>query len=83
MTAESLCGRNAVQLSPVAAAPCDLAAEAARLATRGKILTQNKFLLKIQADGAEASLFPDGRVIVWETSDVDAAMEFYRKVFGA
>lgn len=81
ISAESLCGRNAVQISPIDAGPCELAAESARLGKLAEIVSQNKFLLRFKGEGLEASLFPDGRVIVWETIDVEQATSFYHRYF--
>lgn len=81
ISAESLCGRNAVQISPIESGACELAAEGERLAKLAEIVSQNKFLLRFKGEGLEASLFPDGRVIVWETTDVEQACAFFHRYF--
>lgn len=81
LQAESLCGRNAVQIVASEAKPCNLENEAARLQSQTEIVSKNKFLLRFRWQGQEASLFPDGRLIVWETSDVESAKVFYQRFF--
>jgi molybdopterin-synthase adenylyltransferase len=76
-----LCGRNAVQLTPVGPG-LPLEELAARLATIGHI-TRNPFLLRLKIENYELTLFPDGRAIVQGTDDVDVARTIYARYVGS
>ena len=76
-----LCGRNAVQLTHPGAT-LSLDELAARLARVGQV-TRNAFLLRLNVEGYELTLFPDGRAIIGGTSDVAAARTVYAKYVGS
>jgi adenylyltransferase/sulfurtransferase len=80
--ADSLCGRNAVQLAPAAAGPVDLGALAARLAPCGAV-TRNDYLVRVRLDGCELTVFADGRAIVAGTDEPAVARGLYAKYVGA
>lgn len=76
-----LCGRNAVQLSHVAAAVA-LDELARRLEGVGRI-TRNPFLLRLAVEAYEITLFPDGRAIVQGTDDPAIARTVYARYVGS
>jgi adenylyltransferase/sulfurtransferase len=80
--ATTLCGRNAVQISPAPGARIDLAEAERRLAPLGAV-RRNAYLLKISVDGCELTLFPDARAIVQGTDDPARARSLYAKYVGA
>jgi len=65
---EVLCGREAVQLLPSSRAPRDLG-EAERILSRLGEVRRTPYLLRATLQGHRLSIFPDGRVIVFGTSD--------------
>ncbi len=82
--AQSLCGRNAVQIGR-GGAPVDLAMIARRLsavAAQGHV-TLNPYLLRCEVDGCELTLFADGRAIIKGTNSVDRARTIYARYVGA
>ncbi|MGW8181129.1 MAG: ThiF family adenylyltransferase, partial [bacterium] len=76
-----LCGRNAVQLSPLHPGPIDLEAIAARLGSSMEI-SCNEYLLKATMGEYEIVLFSDGRTIVKGTDDYSEARAVYSKYIG-
>lgn len=87
----SLCGRNAVQVQPSAAAgggtaQLDFPTLAARLSAFGTV-THNPLLLRAQIrDGDsefELTLFPTGRAIIKGTTDPGRARALYARYIGA
>ncbi len=78
----SLCGRNAVQISPASHTQLDLAQLAARLSNSGEV-SYNRHLLKFAADGYEMTIFPDARGIIKGTDDLTLARSLYAKFIGA
>ena len=78
----SLCGRNAVQISPATNTPLNLAQLAARLSNSGEV-SYNRHLLKFAADGYEMTIFPDARGIIKGTDDLTLARSLYAKFIGA
>jgi len=80
--ATALCGRNAVQVRPAAEASLDLAALERRLSAVGKV-SRNEYLLRLEAEGFEVTLFPDGRAIIRGTDDPARARAIYAKFVGA
>lgn len=76
-----LCGRNAVQLSPLRAAPVDLDAVAGRL-EKGYEVKSNKYLLRTLIEDYEIVLFSDGRAIIKGTDDYSEARALYSKYIG-
>jgi adenylyltransferase/sulfurtransferase len=75
-----LCGRNAVQLTHVGQA-VDLNELARRLEGIGEV-TRNPFLLRLNVDKYEITVFPDGRAIVGGTDDIPTAKTVYAKYIG-
>jgi adenylyltransferase/sulfurtransferase len=79
--ATTLCGRNAVQVTPPPGARLDLAEAEKRLVPLGPV-RRNPYLLKFSADGCELTLFPDARAIVQGTTDPSRARSLYAKYVG-
>ncbi len=77
---ESLCGRNAVQISG-AAHVVDLAELQLRLEPLGTVRA-NEYALRFFADPYELTVFPDGRAIVKGTSDTGLARSLYARYVG-
>jgi hypothetical protein len=77
---ESLCGRNAVQISG-AARPIDLAALQVRLEPLGQVRA-NEYALRFFTGPYELTVFPDGRAIVKGTSDTGIARSLYARYVG-
>ena len=80
--ATSLCGRNAVQITPPPGSALDLAEAERRLSPLGKV-RRNAYLLKFAADGCELTLFPDARAIIQGTHDLAKARSLYARYVGA
>lgn len=90
----SLCGRNAIQITPADSqgrdGGLDLAQMAARLAAHGTF-THNGYLLhgrfarerSNRDEPVELTLFPDGRAIIKGTTEPEAARSIYAKYVGA
>src|SRR5262249_11895799 len=64
----TLCGRNAVQISPSAAVQVDFAELAGRMRDAGEV-SYNRFLLKFRSGGHEITVFPAARCIIKGTDD--------------
>jgi molybdopterin-synthase adenylyltransferase len=77
----SLCGRDAVQVSPGQPLQLDLAELGRRLATAGQVTT-SPFLVRLAVDGRELTVFGDGRAIVKGTSDTGVARSLYARYVG-
>jgi adenylyltransferase/sulfurtransferase len=77
---ESLCGRNAVQISGDAHS-VDLTALRLRLEPLGQVRS-NEFALRFLATPYELTIFPDGRAIVKGTSDTGLARSLYARYVG-
>lgn len=89
--ATSLCGRNAVQISPVGAgASVDLAVLAARLSPHGSFHS-NEFLMRGELSdepgenggSIELTLFANGRAIIRGTTDIENARSIYARYIGS
>lgn len=83
-TATSLCGRNAVQITP----PTALEMDFARISAKLQKITQaepkfNEFMLKAQVGPHELTVFPDGRAIIKGTNQPAEARSIYAKYIGA
>jgi adenylyltransferase/sulfurtransferase len=88
----SLCGRNAVQITPARGAPAriDLAEFAGRLSPHGDF-THNEFILRgnfkaersANGEPIELTLFSNGRAIIKGTSEPEAARSIYAKYIGS
>jgi molybdopterin/thiamine biosynthesis adenylyltransferase len=80
-----LCGQNAVQVSPRPAQPLDLAMLAERLSqvqAAGPVVF-NEYLLHVEVEGLELTVFPDGRTIVKGTDDRARARALYARYIGS
>ena len=77
-----LCGRNAVQLSPPSGGGVPLGALAAKLTGVGRV-TRNKFLLRLDVDEFQLTVFPDGRAIIGGTNDIATARTLHAKYIGS
>jgi len=77
----SLCGRNAVQITPVTEVTISLPALAKRLQAIGEV-TFNEFLLRFQVNDYLVTIFPDARAIIRGTSDETVARNLYAKYVG-
>jgi adenylyltransferase/sulfurtransferase len=80
--ATSLCGRNAVQVTPAERASVDLVALGGRLGNVGEV-TVNAWLLRVKIEPYELTVFADGRTIVKGTSDETLARTLHAKYVGA
>jgi adenylyltransferase/sulfurtransferase len=79
--AVSLCGREAVQISPGRPARVDLPALAERLRAAGEVQL-NPYLLRLRAGDYELTVFQDARAIIRGTDDVPTARTLYAKYVG-
>lgn len=77
----TLCGRDAVQVSPGRAVRLDLGALALKLAGTGTV-TSSDHLLRSVVDGHEMTVFADGRAIIKGTDDVTVARSLYARYVG-
>jgi adenylyltransferase/sulfurtransferase len=77
-----LCGRSAVQVRPRPAPSLDLEALAGRLSGVGRVAV-NEYLLRLEAEGKELAIFPDGRAIVKGADDEAQARALYARYVGA
>ena len=89
-SATTLCGRNAVQVTPQRAdgsdgSSLDLPTLAERLAAHGTV-THNQFLLRVELTEGEGpielTVFPDGRAIVHGIDDATVAKSLYARFVG-
>ena len=77
----ALCGRNAVQISPRPAQSLNLPALADRLAGLGEV-TSNEYLVRLDVEGRQLTVFADGRAIVKGTDDPAQARALYARYVG-
>jgi adenylyltransferase/sulfurtransferase len=77
----SLCGRNAVQISPALEATLDMKGLAASLSRLGHA-EDNGYLLVFNIDGYEITIFPTGRAIIKGTTDKTIARSLYSRYIG-
>jgi adenylyltransferase/sulfurtransferase len=77
-----LCGRNSVQLSYPDRHAVSLDALAKQLEGVGRV-TRNRFLLRLEVDQFQITVFPDGRAIVAGTDDVTEARTVHARYIGA
>jgi adenylyltransferase/sulfurtransferase len=80
-TVTALCGRDAVQVRPLAPGRPDLAALATRLRAIGTVHL-DPLLLRLRAPPYELTVFDDGRVIVKGTSDEALARSLVSRWIG-
>lgn len=77
----TLCGRNAVQITPDSEPSGSLEALAERLQSHGRV-TFNGLLLKLETDAHTLLIFPDGRTLVQGTDDEAVARTLYARFIG-
>ena len=77
----TLCGRDAVQVSPPQATELDLPALAARLRAVGEV-SLNPYLLRLRVGAQELTVFRDARAIIRGTDDFTVARSLYAKYVG-
>jgi adenylyltransferase/sulfurtransferase len=77
----ALCGRNAVQVSPEGGASLDLAKLAKDLKGFGPV-SANKYLVRLDIDGFQFTVFADGRAIIKGTDDPEKARTLYARYIG-
>ncbi|HYA13222.1 MAG TPA: ThiF family adenylyltransferase [Syntrophales bacterium] len=77
----SLCGQNAVQISPPAATGVLFKELASRLASSGKV-SYNDYMLRFTIEPYEFTVFPDGRTIIKGTMDESMAKTLFSKYIG-
>ena len=68
----SLCGRDAIQVSPGQPLKLDLADVGRRLEPTGPV-TSNDYLVRCLVDGHDMTIFADGRAIIKGTTDLAVA----------
>jgi len=78
----TLCGRNAVQVSPGQPLKLDLAALGRRLAGAGAVVA-TPWLVRLSLEAHEMTVFADGRAIVKGTADLGVARSLYARYVGA
>jgi molybdopterin/thiamine biosynthesis adenylyltransferase len=76
-----LCGRSAVQISPHPAPSLNLDALAERLSEVGTVSTNN-YLLRLDVEGWQLTVFRDGRAIIKGTDDPAVARALYTRYVG-
>jgi len=77
----SLCGQNAVQVSPPAATGISFKELASRLASSGEV-SYNDYMLRFTIEPYEFTVFHDGRTIIKGTTDESAAKTLFAKYIG-
>lgn len=78
----SLCGRNAVQVQPPKASQIDLQGLSANLENIGEIKI-NEYLLRLNVEEYELTVFKDARAIIRGTDDPMVARSVYAKYVGS
>ncbi len=78
----TLCGRNAVQITPASGAQIDFEKLAGQLRDAGEV-SYNRFLLKFKTREQEITVFPDARSIIKGTDDPNVARSLYARYIGA
>ncbi len=79
---QSLCGRDAVQVTRELSNLVEFQPIADRLAPLGSV-TYNEFILRARLDGFDIALFRDGRAIIHGTRDPGEARRVYAKYIGS
>jgi len=77
-----LCGRNAVQIAPPKPTRINLPNLAEKLKSYGEIKL-NEYLLRLNIDEYELTVFRDARAIIQGTDDVSTARSVYAKYVGS
>lgn len=78
----TLCGRNAIQITPATPGQISLAELAANLSPLGEV-EQTEYILVFRTQGKEISVFADGRAIIKGTDDARVARSLYARYVGA
>lgn len=78
----TICGRNAVQITPETRHDLSLTDLAARLSATLPV-TATKFLVRFEVDSMNVAVFPDARAIITGTKDPAVARSIYAKYVGA
>ncbi len=78
----TLCGRNAVQITPAGDAKADLRRLSEALSAVGDV-SLNASVLRFRPQGHEMLLFPDGRAMINGTDDEKLARSLYARYFGS
>jgi adenylyltransferase/sulfurtransferase len=81
--ATSLCGRNAVHVTPPGAPEIALLQLAGRLRAVAGEVAVNEFMLRCTIEGYEFTVFADGRAIIKGTDDQSAAKTLYARYVGS
>jgi adenylyltransferase/sulfurtransferase len=76
-----MCGRDAVQVSPLHAGHVDLDDLAQRLRPAGEVKV-NPYLVRLRTGDYELTIFADARAIVRGTDDVTTARSLYARYVG-
>lgn len=76
-----LCGRDAIQIAPAAASRLDLPSIAENW-SRIASVKQNEYLIRLEVNGLELTLFADGRAIIKGTDEVAEARAMYSRFVG-
>lgn len=76
-----LCGRSAVQIAPPKITVLDLPQLAGKLKNVAEV-KQNEYLLRLNIEGCELTVFRDGRAIVRGTDDIARARSIYARFVG-
>jgi len=80
--ATTLCGRNAVQITPASPVQIDFARLAEQLRGTGDV-SYNQFLLKLKTAEHEITVFADSRSIIKGTEDPSVARTLYARFIGS
>lgn len=78
----TLCGRNAVQITPAVATQINFARLAEQLSGAGEV-SYNQFLLKLKTAEHEITVFADARSIIKGTEDPSVARTLYARFIGS
>jgi molybdopterin-synthase adenylyltransferase len=81
-TTTSMCGRDAVQITPAESRNLDLQSLRQRLNPLGEVRV-NEYLLKFQSGTLDLTVFADGRAIIKGTHDPAMARSLYSKYIGS
>jgi len=81
-TAVVLCGRSAVQVTPRPARNLNLASLAERLRDAG-LVSANEYLVRLEVEGVQLTVFADGRTIVKGTDDPARARALFARYIGS
>lgn len=77
----SLCGRDSIQVIPATQGEMDFAALSEKLLPMG-LVKHNRFILNFSNGNIEISLFKDGRAIIKNVKDENAAKSVYSEYIG-